>query len=238
MLASTAGGHPASTCENAGVNVRLSGRALDGIFVADFSDPTNERLIYLSAAGLVLVGLALLVGTILWWKRGRQEHPVLAPLEVMGTRRWEKAPEGDRRRRLDHVRPAGAGRGAAEDGIVGPEPVDLRALVHSVPQAFDDLREPGEPVAVEQPVADKAVAEKAAAGEAVAEEAVAEEPAVVEPLASEPVIEGPVAAKPAEVAGKPQDVKVAPAPVDATSISTERPEVVEVLAAAPNESST
>jgi hypothetical protein len=39
------------------------------------------------------------------------------------------------------------------------------------------------------------------------------------------------------VAGKPQNDKVAPAPVDATSISTERPEVVEVLAAGPNESS-
>ena len=216
--------------------MRLSGRALDGIFVADFSDPTNERLIYLSAAGLVLVGLALLVGTILWWKRGRQEHPVLAPLEVMGTKRWEKAPEGDRRRRLDHVRPAGAGRGAVEDGIVGSEPVDLRALVHSVPQAFDDLREPGEPVAAEQPVADEAMAEEAVAGDAVAAEAVAEQPSAVEPAVSEPVTERPVAPMPAEVAGKPQYEKVAPAPIDATSISTERPEVVEVLAAGPNDS--
>lgn len=222
--------------------MRLSGRALDGIFVADFSDPTNERLIYLSAAGLVLVGLALLVGTILWWKRGRQEHPVLAPLEVMSSKRWEKAPEGDRRRRLDHVRPAGAGRGASGD--FGSEPVDLRALVHSVPQAFDDLREPGVPAAAEQPVSDEAVAEPSVAGEAVAEEASADEPAAVEesagvePAVREQANEGPVAPKPAAVAGKQESDKVAPAPVDATSISTERPEAVEVLAAGPNESST
>ena len=188
------------------MNVRLSGRALEGIFVADFSDPTNERLIYLSAAGLVLVGLALLVGTILWWRRGRQEHPVLAPLEVMSTKRWEKAQEGDRRRRLDHVRPAGAGRGASGDGIVGSEPVDLRALVHRVPQAFDDLREPGVPAASEEQVADEAVAK---------------------PESAEAVAEAPVAPEPAGAA----------APVDATSISTERPEVVEAFAAGPNESS-
>ena len=93
--------------------------------------------------------MALLVGTILWWRRGRQEHPALAPLEVLGSRAWTKAPEGDRRRRLEKVRLAGSWAG--EDEPVRSEPVDLQALVRSVPQAFDDLREPGEePVVAER----------------------------------------------------------------------------------------
>src|SRR4051794_9091312 len=145
----------AATCENGSVHAKSPGRALHGMYSATFSDPTNERLIYLSAAGLVLIGLALLIGTIIWWHRGRQEHPVLAPLEVMGSRSWEKAPEGERRRRLDSVRVHGVE--PQHEEVVRPDPVDLQALVRSVPQAFDDLREPGivvvEPAeeAVEEP---------------------------------------------------------------------------------------
>jgi hypothetical protein len=114
----------------------------------DFSDPTNERLIYLSAAGLFVVGLALLVGTILWWRRGRQEHPALAPLEVLGSRSWTKADEAERRRRIERARLGG--QGVVEDGPARPEPVDLRELVRSAPTAFDDLREP-EPAAPAPP---------------------------------------------------------------------------------------
>ncbi len=217
------------------MNVRLSGRALEGIFGSDFNDPTNERLIYLSAAGLALVGLALLVGTILWWKRGRQEHPTLAPLEVMSTRTWEKAPEGDRRRRLDEVRPAGAG--ATEDEIVRAEPLDLQALVRSVPQAFDDLREPGEPAATEEPVAEESAVEEPVAEEPVAEEPVPEELAVEEPVSEVPAepSEQPVEAK--EAADATKSDAVAPAPVHNKSVSTEPPpNVVEVVSAGPNES--
>ncbi len=137
-------------CENGVLNVKSLRSALEGIVGGDFSDPTNERIIYLSAAGLALVGIALLVGTILWWKRGRQEHPALAPLEVMSGRAWAKAPEGDRRRRLDHVRVAGSG--AAMNSLLVAEPVDLEALVRSVPEDFDDLREPG--AVIELPDAD------------------------------------------------------------------------------------
>jgi hypothetical protein len=120
----------------------LSTRRVLGVVVgSNFNDPTNERLIFLSAAGLAVVGIALLVGTILWWRRGRQEHPALAPLEVLGSRAWAKAPEGDRRRRLEKVRIGGPGAGPDEPER--SEPLDLEALVRSVPQAFDDLREPG-----------------------------------------------------------------------------------------------
>lgn len=136
------------------MTVLSASRAPALVIGSDFNDPTNERLILLSAAGLVVVGLALLVGTILWWRRGRQEHPSLAPLEVMGTRSWWKAPDGDRNRRLQKVRTAG--HSLAMDEPIRSEVVDLQALVRSVPDAFDDLREPGEvpaEVAAEAPVA-------------------------------------------------------------------------------------
>jgi hypothetical protein len=154
------------------VNVKPLRRAMGVIVGSDFSDPTNERLIYLSAAGLGLVGLLLLIGTILWWRRGRQEHPVLAPLEMMGERAWIKAPDSDRRRRLDHVRVDGA-RAAGQE-VFRAEPVDLLELVNSVPWAFDELREPG-PVE-ESVVADPdAVAVEAEGDEVVADEVVADE---------------------------------------------------------------
>ena len=93
-------------------------------------------------AGLALVGLALLVGTILWWRRGRQEHPALAPLEVMSTRRGRRPPKATVA--VGSIRFAWpVPRQAVEEPIVA-DPVDLQALVRSVPQAFDDLREPGE----------------------------------------------------------------------------------------------
>ncbi len=257
--------------------MRPLGRALAGIVGSDFSDPTNERLIYLAAAGLVIVGLALLIGTIMWWRRARQEHPVLAPLEVMSTRTWEKAPDGDRRKRLDQVR-AGAGTGVVQEEIVHSEPVDLQALVRSVPQAFDDLREPRveEPVieeevvegevaeeevaeeevaeeeVAEEEVAEEEVAEEEVAEEEVAEEEVAEEEVAEEEVAEEPVVEEDVVdeAEPAaeEVDAEPavedeveaEAVEFAsdepePEPIDATSVSTERPS--EAVSAGPNDSS-
>jgi hypothetical protein len=129
--------------------------ALQGIVASDFSDPTNERIIYLSAGGLAAVGLALLLGTIVWWRRARQEHPSLAPLEVMSGRRWSRAPEGDRRRRLDQVRRSGAE--ALGDGSTAAEPVDLEALVRSVPEDFDDLREPSAVIALPPPTGEPVV---------------------------------------------------------------------------------
>ena len=176
-----------------------------GTFViADFSDPTNERIILLSAAGLVVVGVALLVGTILWWRRGRQEHPALAPLEVLGSRRWAKAPEGDRQRRLARVRVAGHQPGPDEP--VRSEPVDLQALVRSVPQAFDDLREPG--VSLDDDWFSWVAAEPKGDVAAVGELLPVDEPALVEAESASP--NGTLA----------PDVEVDP---DATSYSAERP---------------
>jgi len=213
------------------VLAKSPGRAVHGIVSATFSDPTNERLIYLAAAGLVLVGVGLLVGTILWWHRGRQEHPALAPLEVMSSHSWEKAPEGERRRLLNSVRMNG--EMVPDSEVVRPDPVDLEALVRSVPQAFDDLREPG----MADVAADEAphVFEVSAVGDVVDTGA--------EPPAAETVAE-PVAESPEPLTEAPESVAEAPAPVevDATKVATERPKeplepVVAVPTAVPTEPS-
>jgi hypothetical protein len=199
-------------------------RALDGIVAGDFNDPTNERLIYLSAAGLAVIGLGLLVGTLIWWRRGRQEHPALAPLEVMSTRGWAHAPEGDRRRKLEQVRLSGAA-GSVEEPIVAP-PVDLEALVRSVPEDFDDLREPSAVIAA--PVAAEVVADEPAVVEPVAEEAAVE--ATAEPEADADAGEDQAEAAPESVSESSPESEPAPpepepaeADVDATSFATERP---------------
>src|SRR3954447_6658549 len=242
------------TCENGSVHAKSPGRALRGIYSATFSDPTNERLIYLSAAGLILIGLALLIGTIIWWHRGRQEHPVLAPLEVMSTRSWANATEGDRRRRLDSVRVNGVEPQA--DQVVRPDPVDLQALVRSTPQAFDDLREPGEAAAVEPPAEAAAedseepphVYEVNASGDAelVADDERPEE--VDEPAVVESVVEGdePAVVESPDQADEMDEPAVEESPaespaevdVDATMFATERSaEPVESLSAVPTEPS-
>ena len=209
------------------MNAESLPRALESIVGGDFSDPTNERIIYLSALGLAIVGLALLVGTILWWRRGREEHPALAPLEVMSRRSWFKAPEGDRRRRLDHVRLAGSGASMAE--VARSEPVDLQALVRSVPQAFDDLREPGE-----APVVAEVETTFAVDGEGEAS-IVAAAPEPVEPAAAEddsekvddaevvePVVAVAELSKEVVVAEPPKDAPAFAEP-DATAVAIERP---------------
>ncbi|MBK5332165.1 MAG: hypothetical protein JJD93_09350 [Ilumatobacteraceae bacterium] len=225
------------------MNAESVPRALEGIVGGDFNDPTNERIIYLSALGLAIVGLALLVGTILWWRRGRQEHPVLAPLEVMSRRSWFKAPERDRRRRLDQVRLAGSWAGEAEP--VRSEPVDLQALVRSTPQAFDDLREPGEePVVAEEGSTFVVDGEGDAVLVADAPDEVDSEEAVEEEHVDD--AEQVDDAVPAEVAEPSEEVVVAEPDATAVAIerptpeaepSVEKPEApVEVFATGPNDS--
>lgn len=211
-----------SACENGRVIVLSASRATAVVLGSDFSDPTNERIILLSAAGLAIVGVGLLVGTILWWRRGRQEHPALAPLEVMGSRAWAKAPEGDRHRRLERVRLRGDG--PAPDEPVRPEPVDLQALVRSVPQAFDDLREPGEladaqPAAFDEPVQSEVESEPfvvASNGDVIP-------PVVVDPDATAHLAERPLL--------PPDESSPLPLPISSeTAVTTDHSEGSEALA--------
>ena len=202
------------------MNAESLPRALVGIVGGDFTDPTNERIIYMSALGLAVVGVALLVGTILWYRRGREEHPALAPLEVMSRRSWFKAPEGDRRRRLDHVRLAGSEAGMPE--VARSEPVDLQALVRSVPQAFDDLREPGEePVLAEEGTTFAVDGEGKASIVAEPSEPVRDAPALAEPDATAVAIDRPTPEAEPAVETPKQSVEPPQAPVEVLATGSE-----------------
>jgi hypothetical protein len=105
---------------------------------ADLSDANADRIIYLVAAGLVLLGIALAVATVWWWRSTRPEHPSLGPLEVMGEKRFRRSGDAERRQIIANSRPPGAQPLIAEP--VAPQPVDLAVLAGAVPQGFDDLR--------------------------------------------------------------------------------------------------
>ncbi len=105
---------------------------------ADLSDANADRIIYLVAAGLVLLGIALAVATVWWWRSTRPEHPSLGPLEVMGEKRFRRSSGAERRQIIANSRPPGAQPLIVEPPA--PRPVDLAMLAGAAPQGFDDLR--------------------------------------------------------------------------------------------------
>jgi hypothetical protein len=124
-------------------------RSLGLVAEGNFQDPHNARLLYLASGGLLLLGLALGIGTWLWWRSSKVEHPALGPLEVMSQRSWSGADFESQRRRLDEARPAGA-----ERQFVPPTEVEFDDPQHDSPADFGDLAEPSAevPVAVEASV--------------------------------------------------------------------------------------
>lgn len=63
--------------------------------------------INLLGGGLVLLGMALLVSTIAFWRSAVEDPEVLAPLEVMAGRRFSRASVARRVSMLNKVRPGG-----------------------------------------------------------------------------------------------------------------------------------
>lgn len=119
----------------------MNGVSVGFVLLADtFDDPENARIILLSAAGLVVMGLLIAAGTVWWWRSSEVEHPALGPLEVMSSRSWWKGDYASRRRRLEEVRPEGAE--LLDPPAAAPsDPVDLKASALAQPQEFDDLLE-------------------------------------------------------------------------------------------------
>jgi hypothetical protein len=58
--------------------------------------------------GLIVLGLALLIATLAFWRAAVEDPEVLAPLEVMADRRYARADELVRAEMLNEVRPDGA----------------------------------------------------------------------------------------------------------------------------------
>jgi len=159
------------------VTARLSSSPF--LLAESFNDPENARIIYLAAGALVFIAVALSVGTVLWWRSSKTEHPALGPLEVMGSRRWWRSDYNERVRRLSEARPEGAEAAAVDDPA--PEPVDLQSLVRDAHDGYDDLLDD-----------DARAAKQAAAEAAKVAEAASEGVEAVE--SPEPSPESPVAA--------------------------------------------
>lgn len=66
----------------------------------------SNLTVNLIGGGLVVLGIALLVATLAFWRSAVEDPEVLAPLEVMADRRFVRAGHEQRAALLDSVRPS------------------------------------------------------------------------------------------------------------------------------------
>lgn len=99
----------------------LTARAA-GVLADTINDANSTRKVYLLAAGLAVLGLILIAITVWFWRSTRHDPELLAPLEVLGDRKFRKLAGSDQRQLLDSTRPNdvkpvqwGVERGAASD---------------------------------------------------------------------------------------------------------------------------
>jgi hypothetical protein len=123
---------------------RVAGPRL-GLLADSVNDANSTRKVYLLAAGLAVLGIALVAITVWFWRSTRHDPELLAPLEVIGGRRFRRL-EGDAQQAvLDDARPVtatpmqwGVRRGEAS----GEPQIDLRASLRSAPAGYEDLHDP------------------------------------------------------------------------------------------------
>jgi hypothetical protein len=108
--------------------------------LAAVGDPDGTRTVTSIVVLLTAIGVALVMLAVWLFKVTRPDPELLAPLEVMGERKWRRADPVWQRRRLDVVRPAGA-----EPLQPSPAPPDLDEAFELGPTApgFDDLSDLG-----------------------------------------------------------------------------------------------
>jgi hypothetical protein len=71
-------------------------------------DPDATRTVYAVVIALAAIGVLLIVVAVWLIRQTRVDPELLAPLERMDTRRWERRDPATQRRMLDEVRPDGA----------------------------------------------------------------------------------------------------------------------------------
>ena len=123
---------------------RVAGPRL-GLLADSVNDPDSTRKVYLLAGGLALLGIALVAITVWFWRSTRHDPELLAPLEVIGGRRFRRLEDNAQQAVLDDARPAtatpmrwGVRRGEAS----GEPPIDLRASLRTGPAGYEDLHDP------------------------------------------------------------------------------------------------
>lgn len=159
-----------------------------GLLADSVNDVSSTRKVYLLAVGLAALGIALLIITVWFWRSTRPDPALLAPLEVMGERKFRSLDEFAQQDLLNSVRPEdaqpmrwGVVEGESLDGGV----IDLEAAARAELKGFDDLRDAD---VVEEPAVEEAPAVEEQVVEAPIAEPVRESVAEPAPI-PEPVLD-------------------------------------------------
>jgi len=135
-----------------------------GILADSVNDDSSTRKVYLLAAGLAALGVALLIITVWFWRSTRADPALLAPLEVMGERKFRNLDDVAQQDLLNSVRPEDAQPmrwGVVEGESLNGGVIDLEAAARVELKGFDDLRDADvvEAPVVESPVVEAPVVE-------------------------------------------------------------------------------
>jgi FtsZ-interacting cell division protein ZipA len=132
------------------VNVDVGRLTVASLEVAA-GDPEANRVVYGVVIALVVIGLVLIAIAVWVFRQTRVDRELLAPLERMSDRSWNKRDPATQRRMLDEVRPDDAVplHWAASEPEPDEEFDELRPV-----SSFDDLKDP-EPAETEAVEADE-----------------------------------------------------------------------------------
>jgi hypothetical protein len=137
------------------------------LVASSVGDPAGTRTIMSIVLLLAVLGIALIMVAIWLFRLTRPDKELLAPLEVMGERKWRRADPVWQRRRLDEVRP-----GDAQPLLPSAAPPDFdEAFFEQRPAAagFDDLHDDAHANGDAPPRVDEPVDAPAAVGVAEAD---------------------------------------------------------------------
>ena len=119
----------AGTIRSASVTLALFGSV---------GDPEGTRIVTSIIALLVAIGLALVMLAIWLFRTTRPDPELLAPLEMMGERKWRRADPVWQRRHLDEIRPRGAN---PMQPSIAPPTIDKAFDEGPSAAGFDDLHD-------------------------------------------------------------------------------------------------
>jgi hypothetical protein len=182
------------------------------LLASSVGDPAGTRTLTAIVALLAVLGIGLVMIAVWLFRLTRPDKELLAPLEVMGERKWRRADPVWQRRRLDEVRPADA-----SPLLPSAAPPDFDEAFEKGPTAsgFDDLHDDAA-----APVINGAAVKSEVLAEPVDADSSAEE-APDEAAAGQPAAE-----QPAAVSGNGDGASSANAPrplVSPTPTGIERP---------------
>jgi hypothetical protein len=191
------------------------------------SDADSTRTVYLVVAALVLLAAGLAAFTWWFWRSTRREHESLAPLEVMGAKKFAAGDPASRQTLLDGSRPVGAQPLAA--GGVEPlilDDVEIPGLVPAVASATAVVGADGEAEPVgEDATTLIAIPAEEAAGEAADDEVLSPDAAEVAAAASVPPIaaDGDAEVPDEQPASEAADVVVGEPPTELIEAAASEP---------------